>query len=295
MKKSDLSILKASHHPLADIAAFALMPACERGSIVVSAPHGGYHYPSDLYPLDKDALRRFRSLEDSGTSILAEALHRPYRPVLSAHLARAIIDLNRPADALDPALYETPCQTLPTNSPYAPYVAAGYGVMPRLSGERELLHYNRLSLTSAYQLIAQYHTPYHDKLAALLGACGADGLLIDIHSMPDRTVGKPLPDFVFGDDFGITLPAHKRTLIEDYMAQTSHSYGWNYPYSGGYITKTYGALQSPYHSLQIEVNRRLYTGANNQISRPALSAIAEMLGGLLAKLEDSKKAVIAAQ
>lgn len=300
--KSDLQILQSHHCPLAEIAPFILRPAPKSGPLVISAPHGGTYYPSDLYSLDEERLRRLRSLEDIGTSLVAEALHSPTRPVLTAQLGRGIIDLNRPAEALDPLLYDVPCEALPASDHYAPYVAAGYGVMPRLSGEREPLYQPQhlpLSLSHSLWLIDQYHRPYHQTLASLLDQCrgkySGQGLVIDIHSMPDRSRGKALPDFIFGDDFGTTLPHHIRPLIDSFMKTTDHSYGWNYPYAGGYITRHYGNRDSTHSSLQIEVNRRLYTGANRRISRKAIASIAQTLNILISQIEASEITPIAAQ
>ena len=298
--KSDLEIWQSHHCPLAEIAPFILQPAQKSGALIISAPHGGTYYPSDLYPIDEERLRRLRTLEDIGTSYLAQALHSPLWPVLTAQLARGIIDLNRPAEALDPLLYDGLGAQLPPSDHYAPYVAAGYGVMPRLSGDREPLYSPQhlpLSLASAHRLIDHYHRPYHEAIASLLGQCQGQGqgLMIDIHSMPDRSRGKALPDFIFGDDFGTTLPHHIRPLIDHYMAQTGHSFGWNHPYAGGYITRHYGGVKSQHSTLQIEVNRRLYAGSGMRISRKAIAAIARTLQGLISQIEAAQTPPVAAQ
>lgn len=300
--KSDLQILQSHHCPLAEIAPFILRPATKSGPLIISAPHGGTYYPSDLYHLDEERLRRHRSLEDIGTSLLAEALHSPTRPVLMAQLARGVIDLNRPAEALDPLLYAPPCDSLPASDHYAPYVAAGYGVMPRLSAQREPLYEAQelpLSLSKSLIMIDDYHRPYHEALALLLSQCQGQhpgqGLLIDIHSMPDRPTGKALPDFIFGDDFGTTLPHHIRPLIDRFMKRGDHSFGWNYPYAGGYITRHYGSVTSAHSALQIEVNRRLYTGANRRISRKAIASIAQTLNDLISQIEAAEMTPLAAE
>ena len=312
--KSDLEILQSHHCPLAEIAPFILRPASKSGALIISAPHGGTYYPTDLpsglprdlpsdlegnpYHLDEERLRRLRSLEDVGTSLIADALYSPTRPVLSAQLARGIIDLNRPAEALDPLLYDTPFNNLPASDHYAPYIAAGYGVMPRLSAQREPLYapqYLPLSLSQSLVLIDHYHRPYHEAISSLLAQCPGQGMLIDIHSMPDRPQGKALPDFIFGDDFGTTLPHHIRPLIDSFMQTTGHSFGWNHPYAGGYITRHYGNAKSTAGTLQIEVNRRLYTGANMRISRKAIAAIATTLQSLISQIETAQTAPLAAQ
>ena len=294
-QKSDATILQSRHCALSDIPAYEYLPALQRPAIVISAPHGGLCYPHDLYAIDEERLRRFRSLEDTATAQLAQSLHRDHRPVLSATLARAILDLNRPADALDPKLYDTPLKTSLSDMFYEPYICAGYGVIPRLSGEREALHSHPLSVAQSQSLLASHHAPYHKKLAALLSQTISCRLLIDIHSMPDRKTTKRLPDFVFGDNFGQTLPHHIRPIIDDYMRAHGYDYGWNHPYAGGYITRHYGAPSSPYATLQIEVNRRLYSGTNHMVSLPALTQISQVLDKLITVIEQAHSSTVAAQ
>ena len=294
-KNTDFQTLQSQHCALSDIKPFALMPAKIAGPVVISAPHGGTSYPHDLYALDEERLQRFRSLEDSGTALIAALLHSTQRPILSAPMGRAIIDLNRPATALDPLLFETKIETLPSHDPYSPYIAAGYGVIPRLCGNRKALHKTSLCFERCQSLIKHYHAPYHDKVAALLRDAGNEAILIDIHSMPPRSAGKNLPDFIFGDDFGTTMPAELRPLITQIMAQTPYSHGWNHPYAGGYITKKYGGRPSPHHALQIEINRNLYTGSNWRISHGAIADIASLLNNIINGIEAYHAALLAAQ
>ena len=294
-KTAQFTSLQSQHCALQDIPPFALKEAKNAGPVVISAPHGGTTYPHDLYPLDEERLARFRSLEDSGTAVMAELLYSAQRPVLSAMLGRGVLDLNRPSDALDPLLFDEAIEPLPAHSPYAAYVAAGYGVLPRLCANRKALHHAPLCLTTSRALLADYHKTYHDRLAMLLAQAGHEAVLVDIHSMPPRSAGKALPDFIFGDDFGTSLAPHYRTLIDAIMKETPYSTGWNHPYAGGYITKTYGGRNTSHHALQIEVNRALYTNTNNRISLSAIEQIAALLNQIIAGIEQYHAASLAAQ
>ena len=285
MDTSAYEILQSQHLMLADIAAFDYLEGSKDSRIIISAPHGGFCYPHDLYQLDTETLRRFRSLEDIGTSLIAKKLHQHKYPVISANLPRGVLDLNRPATALDALLFDSPLPDLPLDKEYKPYVTAGYGVIPRLSGAHENLHNAPLCLTKTHDLIKSHYHPYHDRLCGLLEARTPAALLVDIHSMPDKTAGKPLADFVFGDDFGVTLPFDIRPLIDSFMAQSGYSFGWNYPYAGGYITRHYGGIERPSFSLQIEINRRLYSRATCRINKQAITEIATLLSQLIAQIE----------
>lgn len=295
LSKEEMTHLQSAHRALQDIPPFALITAQKAGSVIISAPHGGLTYPHDLYDMTEECLRRFRSLEDIGTSLIAQRLTSPTRTIITACMARGILDLNRPAYALDPLLCEGDKTPLPQSDPYAPYVMAGYGVIPRLSGQREVLHQAMISQAMTDRLISQFHQPYHQKLAALLSSARPEGLLLDIHSMPEAAAGKPLPDFIFGDDFGASLPAQYRTLIDEFMRQTPYSFGWNHPYAGGYITRHFGGKDSPHHALQIEINRRLYAGPKMRVSHAAMAQISQMLDRLISHIETAQIDLIAAQ
>lgn len=295
VSKEEMTHLQSAHRALQDIPPFALISGQQAGPIIISAPHGGLIYPHDLYDMTEDSLRRFRSLEDIGTALIAQGLRAPTRTIITACVARGIIDLNRPAYALDPLLCEGDKTPLPHNDPYAPYVMAGYGVIPRLSGQREPLHHGMISQDSTDRLISQFHKPYHQKLATLLSSARPQGLLLDIHSMPETAAGKPLPDFIFGDDFGASLPDEYRVIIDEFMRQTPYSFGWNHPYAGGYITRNFGGRHSAYHALQIEINRRLYAGAKMRVSHEAMSRIQQMLDALISRIETAQIDLVAAQ
>ena len=282
---SALQVLATSHLPLDDIAPFDMKPAPKAGKMIISAPHGGACYPQELVAQTSSHLRRFRTLEDIGTAQLAHRLHHQGRPVISARLSRAILDLNRPADALDPLLYDTPVPPLETTHPFAPYVAAGYGVMPRLSGQREALYQDKLPFDLAKRLIDAFHQPYHDALGAMIAALPQGGLLVDIHSMPSHSAGKPLPDIVFGDNFGRSLPPDYRQVIDQFMKSVDLSHGWNHPYAGGYITCQYGTTGGPHHSLQIEINRAIYLKRENGLLLPKLTMLSHVLTALFSTLE----------
>ena len=138
---------------------------------MISAPHGGICYPNDVLSLDETQLMRFRSLEDTATSLIATSLHNDSRPVILANLARGIIDLNRPSNALDPAMYDGDDQApLPMDKSdhFTAYIEAGYGVMPRLSADRKSLYDAPLPLQKAKEFITQFYHPYHAKLSHMI-------------------------------------------------------------------------------------------------------------------------------
>ena len=281
---------------------FRLYPSAQVGPIVLSVPHGGWQYPKSLVTTDN--LERCISLADTGTAELGTMLAGGNFPVLIASCSRAVCDLNRPKQALDKML----CTGADTFVPIAfkSYVAAGYGVIPRLSADKLPLHERILDKVQWQKMLDLWHTPYHQKLTDLLRLAHKHNehvFLIDLHSMPDnperpsRTklfplASRRLPDFVFGNHHGATLTHKAARRIDRVMSQTEFSWHWNTPYAGGYITRHYGlttkedCLTPPIEVLQIEVNRRLYKSQINNQQNAKIMTVKHVIEKIVTALTD---------
>ena len=267
-----------------------LLPAEEGAEVVITAPHGGRAYPSNWasswsssWTTDQfnteEAWQRARSLEDTGTDIISAHLASKNRDILIARSGRALCDLNRPENAIDPLICTE--QKYACDEIYQPYIAAGYGVIPRLSADRQPIYAEKFSTAQTAEIIKTYHKPYHQLVQnrlAQMGAHRTHGLLCDLHSMPNfwgpnfwgpnlgsnletHLGGEAGPDFVFGNLHGKTLNRALVSNIDGFMRDTGYSWRWNYPYAGGFITRHYGMPMaegrnlSKISVLQIEVNR----------------------------------------
>lgn len=287
-----------------DIPAFQFIEGEPGSPVVLSVPHGGWLYPESL--VGDDNLSQCASLSDTGTAELGLMLAGGRYPALIACCCRAVCDLNRPPAALDPHLCEG--ADLPLPAAYKPYVAAGYGVIPRLSAQKQPLYSQKLGPAHWQGLLAAWHSPYHRRLSDLLRRATEqqdDILLVDLHSMPDspKQAGKSrllplrsgqLPDFVFGNLHGATLSQTHVRLIDEVMRQSGYSWRWNTPYAGGYITRHYGLEtdeaegQTPAQVLQIEVNRGLYSNPAGKVDPDCLAPVSQLLSQLLAALADKQ-------
>jgi len=168
-------------------------------------------------------------------------------------------------------------------------VLAGYGLLPRVTSARTPIHDGLLPADAARQRIEFAYRPYHDKLQELLGnAIKSHGhyLLVDCHSMPDTDqYNRHLPDIVLGDCHGRTLAPDIGKQIDNFIRSKDFTIGWNAPYSGGYITSHYGKANSPGQSLQIEINRSLYTRNPHQIDTDGAARVSKLLTSLFGFLD----------
>jgi len=244
----------------ADEAAFTLLAPNAPGPFVFASPHSGDVYPADMGTapdLDEAGLR---SAEDALVDRLIAPGQALGAALLLARLGRAWVDLNRDPDDLDPVLIEG--LEGRTGSPRA---AAGYGVIPRLTGDGRPLYDRRLGADEAAARIARAHAPYHAALDQLMRAAHARhgvAILVDWHSMPARATqgngGARGPDVVLGDRHGSSCAAD----LTRRLRRAFEALGWrvalNQPYSGGWTTQRWGRPAEGFHAVQIELNRALY-------------------------------------
>lgn len=238
-------------------AVFRLLRPVSPGPFVFASPHSGEIYPADMAPSASLSERSLKSAADAWVDrLIAPAVERGVT-VLTAQVARAYLDLNRAPDELDPQLIEG--APVAASSPRA---AAGYGVVPRLSGDGRPMYERRLSRDEAEARVARVHAPYHAALAAVMAETKARwgrAILVDWHSMPARAVGGARGvDVVLGDRHGAACDAQ-------FMRRTRAAFerlGWrvalNHPYAGGWTTSRWGRPVEGCHALQIELSRALY-------------------------------------
>ncbi|WP_374276131.1 N-formylglutamate amidohydrolase [Brevundimonas sp.] len=254
------------------------------GPWVFASPHSGTFLPADLGAdpaVDEGSLR---SAEDVAMDVLARPGVALGAPLIACAVSRAYVDVNRAPDDMDPEVVTGVAQA----GPVSPRVQAGYGVIPRLTGDGCLIRTTRLSATEAAGRIDRVHRPYHAALAALMTAAKArhgQSTLIDWHSMPPGRDGGP--DVVLGDRHGsscsTTLTRRARAAFE--------RRGWrvalNRPYAGGYATRLWGRPDEGVEALQIEISRGRYLDPTTGRPGPGFGAaqavirqvIEDLLGG----------------
>ncbi|HYC67105.1 N-formylglutamate amidohydrolase [Brevundimonas sp.] len=241
-------------------APFAVVMPPAAGRFVFASPHSGDVYPADMNTAPGLDVASLRSAEDALVDRLIASGAERGAALLLGRLGRAYVDLNRDPDDLDPALIEG--LEGPTASPRT---TAGYGVIPRLTGDARPLYGRRLGLGEARARIDRVHAPYHAALADLMAAAHdrhGEAVLVDWHSMPARATqgigGARGPDVVLGDRHGSSCAA----ALTRRLRRAFEALGWrvalNQPYSGGWTTQRWGRPAEGFHAVQIELNRALY-------------------------------------
>ncbi len=269
--------------------AFVVLRPKTPGRFVFASPHSGTVYPREMGSDPALTQASLCSAEDALVDRLVAPGVDLGATVVLARLGRAWVDLNRDPADLDPLLIEGVAE-----APVSARTAAGYGVIPRLTGDGRSLYDRRLSLDEARARTTGTHAPYHAALAQAMQAARArygEAVLVDWHSMPARATqgagGARGPDVVLGDRHGSSCSA----ALTRRLRRAFEALGWrvalNQPYAGGWTTQIWGRPMEGFHAIQIELNRALYFDEAARSPGPGWSrtekgvarVIADLLGG----------------
>ena len=242
-------------------------------AVIASCPHAGRGYPAGMLTAATQPIEALRGLEDFGVDCLLPGLATSGITTLVNRLARAYLDVNRDAAALDATMFDGKVTTRPP----CHHVRAGYGLIPRLTASRKPIYSSRLDAAEANIRTGIAHTPYHDALSDLTVAAMTRHdrvLLVDFHSMPgyDR-LNNALPDIILGDAYGATLDRQMADSVTEFFREAGLSVAWNHPYAGGHITRSNGDARTSRQALQVEINRRLYMEGTDRLNRPSAMRI----------------------
>ncbi|HYE49031.1 MAG TPA: N-formylglutamate amidohydrolase [Azospirillaceae bacterium] len=234
-------------------------PAADIVPVVFDSPHSGTVYPPDFAYLCP--LPVLRQAEDTHVEALyADAPHHGIT-FLHALFPRSYIDANRAADDIDPAgLADAwPGPLRPTEKS-----ALGMGLVRTQCRPGVPLYERRLTAAQVGARIERYWRPYHRELGLALDRLhGMFGAVwhVNCHSMPSLGAGpdgRPLADFVVGDRDGTSCDPAFARLVAETLAALGYKVRLNDPYKGVELVRRYADPARGRHSLQLEVDRRLY-------------------------------------
>lgn len=264
--------------------------------LVFDSPHSGRDYPPDFdHRIDRQVLRQ---AEDSHVEALYAGVVALGAPLLHALFPRSYIDPNRALEDLDSEMIEGPW---PEVTRPGDKTRRGVGLIwRRLRGLGEIYD-RKLSVAEVQHRIETCWRPYHAALRELLdGAHGRFGQAwhINCHSMPamgDETTpdGPALrADFVLGDRDGSSCdPAFTRFVAAE-LGALGYTVELNDPYKGAELVRRYADPAAGRHSLQIEINRRLYMDEVSLARAPGFERLRADLDRLTAAIKRHAEAAL---
>jgi len=235
--------------------------------LVLDSPHSGVSYPEDFaHACDPLALRRAEDTHVEKLYDFAPALGAAW---IEALFPRSYLDVNRNTTEIDVSLFDEAWpEPVETDAKALSKVRLGKGLVWRITDEGVPIYDRRLSVREVRSRIERCWRPYHEAVGAAIEAAHARhgySIHLNCHSMPAVAgsystdfPGLVHADFVIGDRDGTSAgPALSRKVCA-HLEALGYSVSYNHPYKGVELVRRYGDPASHRHSLQVEINRRLY-------------------------------------
>lgn len=257
--------------------------------LVLDSPHSGTTYPEDFgTAVPREALR---NAEDSYVDELYASAPRHGALLIAARFPRSYIDPNRSVLDIDTALLDAPW---PGPALASRKTQLGVGLIWRVLDTGAPIYARKLSVEEVMRRIVAYHQPYQKAVKDALDATHAHfGAVwhINCHSMPafssaisEEGPGKPRADFVLGDRDGTTCAPEFTALVAGNLRARGYDVKVNDPYKGVELVRAFSDPKAGRHSLQIEVNRRLYMDERTREKTPGFARVQADLDALVASV-----------
>lgn len=261
--------------------------------LVLDSPHSGVDYPDDFgHACDLATLRRAEDTHVEKLYDFAPALGVAW---IEAHFPRSYLDANRDTTEIDTGLFDAPWPHPVASDPAVlSKVRLGKGLIWRCTDDGVPLYQRQLSVTEIERRIARCWKPYHAAVAQAIDAAHARhgySLHINCHSMPAVASshatdfpGLVHADFVIGNRDGQTASPALIAWMGDWLREQGYSVALNHPYKGVELVRRYGEPARHRHSVQLEINRRLYMDEATLAVHDGFAPLQATLSGLVTRL-----------
>ena len=267
-------------------------PAGAPAPLVLDSPHSGEAYPADFdCAVPREHLRQ---AEDTHVARLWRGALAHGATLIEAHFPRAWIDPNRSLEDIDPALF-APGEAWPGPVTPTRKTAQGIGLVWRLARGGAPMYARGLTVAEVERRIERCWRPYHEALArALDERHAAFGAVwhVNCHSMPAvgdayaDDPGRERADVVLGDRDGTTCAPAFTQFVRETLVGMGYRVKVNDPYKGVELVRAFSDPKRGRHSLQIEINKRLYLEEDSLKKSAGFSRLQRNLGELLRALVD---------
>ena len=257
--------------------------------LVLDSPHSGNRFPADFDAVVSET--ELREAEDCFVDELWGAAGALGAPLLAAQFPRTYLDPNRHAGDIDAELIDGEWRGEIVASGKA---RIGKSLIWRTLEDGRPIYARRLRPEEVRLRIERFHAPYHGALRTLLDAAHRRfGAVwhINCHSMravagrqSDDGEGRSRADIVLGDRDGTTCDPGFTEFVRATLAGMGYNVKVNDPYKGVELVRAYSNPRGGRHSLQIELNKRLYMDEATLEKTSGFRELQANLGKFLAAL-----------
>ena len=239
--------------------------------LFMTVPHSGEEIPPEapwLKGLSRDVL--LLDVDRFVTQLYEPTVIELEIPWVSTRTHRYAVDLNRYPDDVDQDSVEGAPEPSGTFSTGFHWVKTTRG---------HVLMQKSISPAQHELFVKKYHDPFHVEIADVVGVLrkrfiGMPIYHLDCHSMPSkgtdahRDVGRVRAEVVISDVYGKSASPEFKDRVMNAFRGEGFEVAYNWPYSGGRITQRYGQPMNGHHSIQVELNRKLYLDETSREKLP---------------------------
>lgn len=257
----------------------------EQKPFFITVPHSGEEIPAEVIWLK--GLSEAHLMRD-----VDRFVDQLYKPVVNklqisyivARWHRYVIDLNRKVEEIDQDSVRG------SDNPSGTHTRGLHWSKTTFS---EILISEPMSSSLHKSLIKKCFNPFHQEIRQQFEKFQSSGFKkvyhLDAHSMPSlgraahRDLGEHRMDIVVSDEISegqASCDSSFTELVKFAFEKQNFSVGHNWPYKGGGITKNYGRIEKGQHTLQVEINRKLYM---NEETKKINKKVAETLSQRIEK------------
>jgi N-formylglutamate deformylase len=261
--------------------------------LVLDSPHSGVTYPEDFRAACE--LPVLRRAEDTHVEKLYDFAPGLGVAWIEALFPRSYLDANRNTTELDVTLLEDAWTgELATDPAVLSKVRLGKGLVWRCTDDGVPIYDRKLTAAEVHQRIDTCWRPYHAAVAEAIAAAHARhgySIHLNCHSMPAVSAshatefpGLAHADFVIGDRDGTTASPALSRFVCDVLRGFGYDVAYNHPYKGVELVRRYGEPGADRHSIQVEINRKLYMDEATLATHEGFAALRAHLRQLVERL-----------
>ncbi|MEZ4873836.1 MAG: N-formylglutamate amidohydrolase [Bdellovibrionales bacterium] len=235
----------------------------------MSFPHSGEQVPPEaswLNGLNEVVL--MRDVDRYVDRLYEPVVQKLGFPIVKSPWHRYAVDLNRYPEDVDPSTIKDYPQV-----ERAQHFASG--IHWRETTQMEVLMREPMTLETHQQLIEKYYWPFHNGIKQQIEQFKMQGAKnvfhIDAHSMPSRGTekhpdpGQDRAEVVVSDVKGTSCSERFKDLVISAYESVGFQVAYNWPYIGGRITEIYGDPAQGQHTIQVELNRKMYMNEETRL------------------------------
>lgn len=258
--------------------------------LLLTAPHSGERIPPEaswLEPIPQ--LTLLTDVDRFVDQLYSGAADRLHLPLLTTTIHRYAADLNRYPEDVDQ-------DSVQRAAAASGAFATGFHWVRTTQGETVLTQ--AIPQTLHQEITRRYHDAFHQRVAELIAQIRARSnspvvYHLDCHSMPSqgtkahRDQGQARAEVVISDSEGKSASKFFRDTVISAFQKESFQTALNWPYVGGRITQRYGKPNEGHHTIQIELNRKLYMDEKTKEKLPSFDETCLRLEKVIARIQYS--------